>query len=185
MKKFRIPPALFPADSMLHAGGQAPDEPPEDGGIRDRSDSSAAKRIQSDEITDFSWTISAAALAEQTSLGDRSYRLHAWRDGEPVLGSYEAWNDAAEQESWEFTATEDFLMQLNSLIKCHDLARFNGTAVTVEGLPPGYGTELTVLYASGEKIYVHHNQEGILDLDAAIAAEALFRSRRPAETLPL
>lgn len=172
MKKFRISPAFSPTAC------QTPDQPPEDGGIRDQSDSSAPKVIQSGEITDFSWTLSAAALGEQTPLGDQSYRLRAKRNGEQVLGSYEARNDAGEQQSWEFTASGDFLARLNALIKRHHLARFNGTAVTVEGLPEGYGTKLRVLYASGETICAQDNQEGILDLDAAIAIEAIFRSQK-------
>ncbi len=156
--------------------GCAPAETPDDGGItHHQSGDDAPKYIESDEIVSFRCEESFFASPNEIGVfAGRVYTMTAVKENDAVHGKFE-WRDRdGNGEVSSFTADDSFLTALQSIVKQHDFAQYNGFLHTASGLPDHYGTRLTVEYASGEQIYAHDNQSGILPLDASKDLIALF-----------
>ena len=78
------------------------------------------------------------------------------------------------RDSAGYQAAADFMARLQKIVYEYDFAQHNGYYHTVSGLPGMYGESLTVIYASGERIYVHDNQSGFLPYEAEKALVNLF-----------
>lgn len=163
------------ADNSAADNADTDVEAEEDGYKTNHTDSNAPKTIESTEITDFSCYFSALAFVEgDTELEYDSYHLSAvWKDG-VVSGSYLASTRYGEEVEDRFEADASFMEDLQEIVTKHDFARNNGLYVEVKGLPDNYGADLTVIYASGERILAHDNQDGFLSIAAMEALEELF-----------
>lgn len=143
-----------------------------DGGVRHRVDTNAPKSIVSTEIVAFSCKFSALNfLARDTGLAGRIFTLHADQNS----GSYEECTREKVYEKKTFTATPEFFAQLQQIVERYDFARYNGQFYTVSGLPPDFGANLEVRYASGERICASNNQSCFLPMEAMESLVALFK----------
>ena len=153
-----------------------PDDPG-DGYRSDRSDPGAPKTIGSRQIIRFDCWFSTMDLAEEdAALGNHIYQLQAKLEDGAVKGSYKVRDESTETL---FRAEQTFLDALCALVERYDIARFNGHSVEVKGLPGDFGVDLTVEYASGERISVDDNQDCILPGEFLEELHALFVSALP------
>lgn len=145
-----------------------------DGGVVKRYWADAPKVIESQEIASFHCEISLIAACDVDEIGHRVYKLDAAvKDGE-VLVTYD-WRDrGGERDRAEYRADADFMVHLQEIVSTYDFAGHNGYYHTVSGLPDMYGQSLDIVYASGERIYVHDNQNGFLPYEAEKALVFLF-----------
>ena len=148
-----------------------PDEPIPPGGTTEYYDPDAAKTIGSDEITSFLCTVSllTVELPEGSALQPPRYEFRAERTESGVNCSCES---AA--GSREFTADGAFLEKLQSIVKTHELAQYNGIYSETHGLPDDFGATLRVEYASGERISAFRNNDMYLPLAAVEELAQLF-----------
>ena len=146
--------------SMAACG--AKEEPvEEDGGVKNQTVSEAPKTIESTEITKFDCTFSTLAM-EETELDNCTYTLQAELQSGTVTGGYSRHDRDGESENYTFTADASFMELLQGVVADHALAAHNGWFSEVSGLPDMYGADLTVVYASGEKITAYDNQDNFL-----------------------
>ena len=145
-----------------------------DGGVVKRYWADAPKVIESQEIVSFHCEISLIAACDVDEIGHRVYKLDAAvKDGE-VLAKYD-WRDrGGESDKAEYKADAEFMVRLQEIVTTYDFAKHNGYYHTVSGLPDMYGESLDIVYASGELIYVHDNQNGFLPYEAEKALVFLF-----------
>lgn len=147
----------------------------EDGYQTDHTDPNALKVIESTEIAEFNCYFSALAFEEMdTELEYDSYHLSAVLKDGVVSGSCRASTRYGEEVEERFEADVSFMEELQEIVAKHNFARNNGHYVEVKGLPDNYGADLTVVYASGESISAHDNQDGFLTVAAMEALEELF-----------
>ncbi|MBQ8696500.1 MAG: hypothetical protein IJ519_02165 [Clostridia bacterium] len=147
----------------------------EDGGVRKTVNGNAPKVIASREIKVFYCEFSAYALPEEeTRLSGKTYRLSAKIEGDGVDAEYRSHDRYGGRRDRSFTADTSFMQRLDSIVKEYDLALHNGLSVTVYGLPGMYGAELSVDYASGERIYARDNESCFIPIGAMEALEDLF-----------
>ena len=145
-----------------------------DGGVVKRYWTDVPKVIGSAEIVTFHCVISLFAACETDGLGNRIYTLDAaLKDGD-VLVKYNWRERGGESDKAEYKADEDFMTRLQNIVAAHNFAQHNGYYHTVSGLPDMYGESIDIVYASGERIYVHDNQSGFLPLEAEKAIVTLF-----------
>ena len=71
------------------------------------------------------------------------------------------------------------MYRLQEVVEKYDFAQYNGTSITVSGLPEMYGISIQIVYASGERINISNNQECFLPLEAMEELEMLFRQELP------
>ena len=64
-----------------------------------------------------------------------------------------------------------------SVLSEFDFAAHNGESYTVSGLPDMYGDALSVVFASGERVYFSDNQNGIIPLDVTKKLVELFEKQ--------
>ena len=153
----------------------------EDGGVRNDSSYDAPKVIESNLIISFQCEFSALAISEEdTYLSGKNYQLEARLKDGAVKGNYHSYGRYNEREDGNFAADHSFMYRLQEVIAKYDFAQYNGTSITVSGLPEMYGASLQVVYASGERIYASNNQECFLPLAAMEELEMLFRQELPA-----
>ncbi len=145
-----------------------------DGGVVKRYRADMPKVIESQEITEFHCTISLLSSCDVDDIGHRVYKLDASvKDGE-VFVKYD-WRDrGGKWDKAEYQADADFMVRLQEIVTAYDFAKHNGYYHTVSGLPDMYGESLDIVYASGERIYVHDNQSGFLPYEAEKALVFLF-----------
>ena len=146
----------------------------EDVGTTNRTNPNAPKVIESTEITSFSCTFSALALAEELELGNCEYILEAELEDKTVTGKYRKYTRYGENEEKIFKTDASFMSELQEIVAKYNLANHNGLSVTVHGLPDMYGAELHIIYASGETIYASDNQSCFLSLEAMDDLVKLF-----------
>lgn len=125
-------------------------------------------------ITRFDCTFSTLAMEEENDLGNVGYTLQAELQGGAVTGSYSAYGRDGEPENYTFTADASFMELLQGVVADHNLASHNGFCSEVSGLPDMYGADLSVVYASGEEITAHDNQENFLTMAAMKDLVKLF-----------
>lgn len=145
-----------------------------DGGVVKRYWTDVPKVIESAEIVTFHCVISLFAACETDGLGNRIYTLDATlKDGE-VLVKYSWRERGGKSDKAEYKADANFMVRLQNIVAAHNFARHNGYYHTVSGLPDMYGESIDIVYASGERIYVHDNQSGFLPFEAEKALVMLF-----------
>lgn len=134
-------------------------EAPIDGGTTDRSDPDAPKSIRSKQVIAIDCRFSTLDDAEPGALGNHVYRLSAKLENGAVKGEY-AVRDTGETRV--FRESHSFLNDIFELADRYQVAQFNGHHRETAGLPPDYGVDLDIRYASGESIRVSDNQDNIL-----------------------
>lgn len=146
----------------------------EDGGTRHYIDTDAPKVIDSTEITFFHCKFSTfdIPLIDSTIAGNIII-LHAEGSG----GSYCLRNRSEVNSEGSFIPDTAFFGHLQQLVSRYDLAQHNGQHYTVSGLPPDFGIDLEIRYASGERIRSSNNQSCFLSLEAMEELVALFQQQ--------
>ena len=145
-----------------------------DGGVVKRYWAEAPKVIESTEIATFHCELSLFAVCDVDDLGYRVYTLDAERKDDKILVKYDWYDRQGECDRAEYKADADFMANLQEIVSAYDFAQYNGYYHTVSGLPDMYGESLDIVYASGERIYVHDNQSGFLPPEAVRALVNLF-----------
>lgn len=148
-----------------------------DGGRCVSTDFAAHKTIRCRKITAFSCAFSTMAYQDAPEVPPAGiYRLEAVRTGKTVSGQLAFRRHDGSGNDRVFTTGPAFLDELAKIVKKGGLAQFNGIHATVSGLPDLYGAELSVRYASGERISANDNQDCFLPPAVMTAfAEAFFR----------
>lgn len=141
--------------------------PCEDGGTRIRRDTDAPKEILSREPVRFSCRFSALSLQEcDTGMIQGVYSFNALKGEGGVMCTVVCNNPRAIPErERKFTRSDDLMTELDTLLREHDVARYNGSYYKVSGLPDFYGATIDVEYASGETIYCYNNQDPFLPIE--------------------
>lgn len=162
---------------LIHRIQQKPlSEEIEDGAVRDNSDPAAPKQIESTEITAFSCCFSVLDLEERGELGSFDYYTMKaqWTDGIVEGFYYPAYHHGAKDLAYTFQADASFMEQLQKVVAEQNLVQHNGWDHAVSGLPDQYGADLSVSYASGERIDAIDNQDNFLSMEAMGALIDLF-----------
>lgn len=145
-----------------------------DGTVKDHSDPTASTATVSSDIVSFSCTFSTLAVDELQEISGKVFRLDAAANGTETEVKY-SWHDrSGNGNSGAFITDLRFMRALQNIVARHGLTKHNGHSHTVSGLPDNYGAELSVLYASGEKIYADDNQDNFLSSDAMRELASLF-----------
>ncbi|MBR5519114.1 MAG: hypothetical protein IKU55_00195 [Clostridia bacterium] len=148
---------------MRHSRSSQADTDEIDGGRREVTDTHAPKVIRSREVTSFFCLFSTVTYVDAPEIPPAGvYHLEANIRGDGVSGRLRFRPRNASGTDTAFSADRGFLDVLAGVIERYGLARFNGTHVTVSGLPDMYGAELHVCYASGESISASDNQDCFL-----------------------
>lgn len=145
-----------------------------DGGVVKRYWADVPKVIKSTEIVTFHFEISLFAACKTDGLGHRVYTLDAALKAGEVLVKYDWYDRQGGRDKGEYKADADFMTRLQEIVAAHNFAQHNGYYHTVSGLPDMYGESLDIIYASGERIYVHDNQSCFLPHEAEKALIMLF-----------
>ena len=134
-----------------------------DGGTRIRHDTDAPKVIESRELTRFSCRFSALSLMEEdTQLLRGVYAFSASRGEDGVSCTVDCNNPKVLGGERREVRTEEFLAELEQLVREHNVAQYNGSYYKVSGLPDFYGAWVDAEYASGETLYCYNNQDPFL-----------------------
>ena len=88
------------------------------------------------------------------------------------------------EKSWAFVK-ESVFPELDAFVREFDLAKENGYHSRTHGLPENFGGEVSVKYASGEKISFSDNGGPILSLDEAERIAAIFDGAMAGERIAL
>ena len=142
-------------------------EPPyEDGGVRRRYQQDAPKQINSRVLNDFSCRFSTLAyVRDEIKMNIGVYEFKAKRETDGVkIAVYCTYGFEAGKKI-EKTLSEEFLVELDEIIKTYNLAEKNGYFSSVSGLPNFYGSTVDATYESGENIYFFDNQDNLLSVD--------------------
>lgn len=152
--------------------GKTPDPPvEEDGGKNHYTDTEAPKVIESAQIVSFSCTFSTMDIAEEDSpIAGKIFTL-TFEGGK---GGYAVRSRESVYLDRSFSADPAFFEALQQIVSKYDLAQYNGTFCSVAGLPPDYGADLTILYASGERIHAFDNESCFLPIQAMEELADLF-----------
>ena len=145
-----------------------------DGGVVKRYWRDAPKVIKSGEIAEFHYEVSLFALCDVDDLGYRVYTLDAIAEDGKVFVKYDWRERNGESDKAQYEADTNFMARLQQIVTSYDFAQYNGYYHTVSGLPDMYGESLNIVYASGESINVHDNQNVFLPIDASRALIMLF-----------
>lgn len=157
---------------VLTGCGKMPVPPcEEDGGKNHYTDTEAPKVIESTQIVSFSCTFSTMDIAEEGSpVAGKIFTLTV----ESGNGGYAVRSRESVYLDRSFTTDPAFFEVLQQIVSKYNLAQYNGTVCSVAGLPPDYGAELTILYASGERIHTFDNESCFLPIQAIEELAELF-----------
>ena len=137
-----------------------------DGGTRIRRDTDAPKEITSRELICFSCRFSALSLMEEdTQLPRGVYDFGASKGEDGVSSTVDCNNPKVLGGERREVRSEEFLAELESLLRKYNVAQYNGQYYKVSGLPDFYGAKVDAEYASGETLYCYNNQDPFLPLD--------------------
>ncbi|MGI6168722.1 MAG: hypothetical protein ACOYI4_03260 [Christensenellales bacterium] len=145
------------------------------GVVRDWTNPDAPKSITSKEINLFEYEFNCDFFRYYGRMNQYDYcsfSLVRQQEGALCTGWGYGEGDAAFE--FEFVAPLSSLDALQALVFEYDLAKANGTDVTVEGIPEHMGSRLSVEYASGESIYAYDNRSGVMGGTASLALFDLF-----------
>ena len=146
-----------------------------DGGRCVSTDFAAPKTIRCRRITAFSCAFSTMAYQDAPEVPPAGiYRLEAVRTGKTVSGQFGFRRHDGSGNDRTFTTDTIFLDKLAKIVRKGGIARFNGIHTTVSGLPDLYGAELSIRYASGERISANDNQDCFLPPAVMTALAELF-----------
>lgn len=149
-----------------------------DGGVSKHIDKDAPKEIVSGQIIAFEINFSTVALAEDAGLENGIYMLSAKLVDGAVRGEYRMRTRHGEGEQFSFRESHTFLDKLQVIVKTYDFAKYNGTYIYVSGLPDMYGANISIVYASGERIDADDNQDNFLPISALNEFVNLFFNKR-------
>ena len=136
-----------------------------DGGTRIRRDTDAPKEITSRELIRFSCRFSALSLMEEdTQLPRGVYDFGASKGEGGVSSTVDCNNPKVLGGERRDVRTEEFLAELEQLVREHNVAQYNGQYYKVSGLPDFYGATVDAEYASGETLYCYNNQDPFLPI---------------------
>lgn len=142
-----------------------------EGGVRHYVDESLPKEIRSTEITYFFCRFSALDRPlEDTTVAGQIFTLTASRES----GICQVRNRSKDTISETFQPDAAFFDRLQDIVSRYEMAQNNGQHYSVSGLPPEFGIELEVRYASGERIHTSNNQSCFLSNAAMEELAALF-----------
>ena len=149
-------------------------DPEIDGGVRHFRDANAPKEINSTEITSFRCKFSTVdIMSEDSPIAGHLFTLYA--------GEKEGYCELRDRSKGEgkktFTPDAAFFGKLQQIVSRYAFARHNGQHYLVSGLPPQFGMDLEIRYASGEEIRASNNQSCFLPLEAIEALVALFEQK--------
>lgn len=145
-----------------------------DGGVRHYVDENLPKKIQSAQITSFSCKFSSMDRSMQdTPVAGQVFTLIAAADS----CTCKIRDREKQTVSETFTPDQDFMRRLQELVVRYDMAQKNGQYYSVSGLPPDFGIDLEVRYASGERIRIYDNQSCFLSNAAMEELTALFQQQ--------
>lgn len=146
-----------------------------DGGVRHFHDDNAPKEINATEITDFRCKFSTVDLMREDSpIAGHLFTLYACQKE----GYFELRDRSKEEGKKTFAPDETFFGELQQIVSQYAFAQHNGQHYRVSGLPPHFGMELEIRYASGEEIRASNNQSCFLPLEAMEALVALFEQKQ-------
>jgi len=167
--------AISTAAVYLHQK-DATGEIEEDGGRINHNNPKAPKLIESTEITQFSCFFSVLDLLERGELGSFDYYTMKAKLADGIVEGYyyPAYHHGSKDRAFEFKAEPSFMEQLQRIISEYNLSQYNGMDSYVSALPDRYGADLSVHYASGERLTAFDNQDNFLSMDAMCALKKLF-----------
>ncbi len=146
-----------------------------DGGVRHHVDESLPKEITSTRITYFYCRFSSLdRTLEDTPIAGQVFTLTATKES----CTCQIRTREMEVTSETFVPDEGFFDRLQQIVSRHDMARNNGQHHKVSGLPPNFGMDLEVHYASGEQIRTSDNQDCFLSNQAMEELAALFQQSK-------
>ena len=149
-----------------------PDTDDIDGGVRHYVEESLPKEIQSTEITYFHCRFSSLDREmTDTRIAGQIFTFTATTES----CTCEIQDRDKETTAKTFVPDADFFTRLQDIVSRYDMAQENGQHYKVSGLPPGFGIDLEVRYASGETIRTSNNQSCFLSNEAMEALVALFQ----------
>lgn len=177
MKKIPIYLLLFLGLTVLAActGGKKAAPEDIDGGTVEHN--TQKKPIQSKGITDFKCFFMAES--EDEDIGSGEYYFSLEKDGDKVRGSVRCvgYNGMDGYDTNFITADETALADLQTLVEEAGLESFNGIYHETQGLPAGYGCEISVIYVSGERIYCFDNEDNRLSDEQMKAVINWFKEK--------
>ncbi|MBE6708891.1 MAG: hypothetical protein E7578_06590 [Ruminococcaceae bacterium] len=156
-------------------GRDEPGDPCIDGGVRRRIDKNAPKKIMSTEITDFKCTVHTASMISDDPYMTGTYIFEMERKNGKAFAKYSFRNRYDKSFKGEFVPDGNFTKELYRIVSVYDFASQNGIFYSVSGLPPGFGSEISVDFASGESISASNNQSSFISMEAVIELYSLFR----------
>ena len=151
---------------------------PPDGGINKRINRDAPKTIASENIIAFDCVFSTVAIADDIPVEHGIYTLSARLKDGAVRGEYKMLTRFAGGEEFRFRASHAFLRKVQRIVSTYNFAKFNGEEYYVSGLPDMYGAKVSIVYASGERIYASDNQSNFLPIEALIELVRLFLTEK-------
>lgn len=143
-----------------------------EGARRDWSRKDAPKVIESKVIDRFECEF---VLDSQTVEGDNYLIFEMAREKEAASCRMQAYGGWSAPLDLVFDAPLSTLDDLQGLAEEHQLATYNGIDRQVDGLPEHQGSQLWVIYASGERIYAADNSSTFLDYRAENAIQDFFQ----------
>ena len=148
-----------------------------DGGTyREIADESTPRHIASTDITYFACEFSTFALSDENELSGRLYALEAHIRGGTATITQKHHDRNGNGGSKAFKAHAAFINRLATVIKKHDLVKYNGHVCRTGGLPDMYGACLDIRYASGESVYAYDNGDNFLTPEAMKQLVSLFKA---------
>ena len=145
-----------------------------DGGVRHRVDTDAPKEIHSTQITFFKCKFSSLDRPmDDTPVAGQIFTLTATEDS----CCFQVRTRDNETVSQTFIPDAEFFVHLQQIVSQYGFAQYNGQYYKVSGLPPDFGIELEVRYASGESIQTSDNQSCFLSNEAMEALVTLFQQK--------
>lgn len=150
----------------------------EDGGVQKRIDRNAPKNIVSENIIAFDCVFSTVAIADDIPVEHGIYTLFARLKDGAVRGEYKMRTRNGKGEQFQFRASHAFLRNVQMIVSTYDFAKFNGEEYSVSGLPDMYGAKVSIVYASGERIYASDNQSNFLPIEAMTELVRLFLTEK-------
>lgn len=150
----------------------------EDGGIQRRIDRNAPKSIVSENIIAFDCVFSTVAIVDDLPIEHGVYTISAKLKDGAVRGEYVMRTRHGDGERFLFRDSHAFLRKVQRIVSTYNFAKFNGEEYSVSGLPDMYGAKVSIVYASGERIYARDNQSNFLPIEAMAELVKLFLSKK-------
>ncbi|MBQ4538493.1 MAG: hypothetical protein II995_02680 [Oscillospiraceae bacterium] len=131
----------------------SPSEPEEDGGVKDSTDLSAPKVINSQEITAFYTSFFCEDAKTPARTGGYWFEIGKNSSGTLML-------TASCSKKGGIAADEALLKKVQCIIEQYELVKLNGLNCVTQALPVQYSPcSLSVSYSSGEQLYFRTDGE--------------------------